>query len=398
MVMGESKDKVWLQTIVPTSLGFVLVNRTPAYWSFIWENPGASEDVSCEKERERVLRLLSLPLLALAYLVSLLLLYLRDSSLEEKKTTKTKSYEALRGTMPPQAKTLTLDGREPVSVSIALKPRPPTAAPGGAAFGDLVKAAARAERDLNVREALALYERALVANPSDRETMLQACKVRCDLGFLIFDVIHDGPMKQFFTCREEETEEVATALVRQALEGARQLTEQHEDDYKAFTLLALCIGRSILLESQNKAKVRMAGEMHDAAQRAVALNPKDDAAHFMLARWNNDIASLPRVLKTLVRFIYGSSLRGSFQNAVQSSLTAIELNPTNLVNKVELGRAYTGLGDLARAKAVYEDVLGLQVVDVNSALYKQIALDDIERMEQGKPVGSLARPWWAIGG
>jgi tetratricopeptide (TPR) repeat protein len=165
-------------------------------------------------------------------------------------------------------------------------------------------------------------------------------------------------------------------------------------------LLALCTGRQILLESQSKKKVRLARDMHDAAKRAIDLNPKDDAAHFMLARWHNDIASLPSFLKTLVRFIYGSSLKGTFQNAIESAQTAISLNPTNLVNKVELGRAYTGLGDLDRAKAVYKEVVSmhLEVQDVNSALYRQLAVDDIERMENGVQVGSLARPWWAVGG
>ena len=138
--------------------------------------------------------------------------------------------------------------------------------------------------------------------------------------------------------------------------------------------------------------------MHDAAKQAISLNPHDDAAHFMLARWHNDIASLPSFLKTLVRFIYGSSLKGSFEDAIQSAQQAIEIDPKNLVNRVELGRAYTGMGDLDRAKAVYKDVVHLEVEDVNSALYRQLAIDDIERIESGKPVGSLARPWWAIGG
>ena len=55
------------------------------------------------------------------------------------------------------------------------------------------------------------------------------------------------------------------------------------------------------------------------------------------------------------------------------------------------------MGNLESAKRVYEQVLDLEVLDVNSALYKQIALDDISRMERGEPVGSLARPWWAVG-
>ena len=32
-----------------------------------------------------------------------------------------------------------------------------------------------------------------------KEARFKVCKVKCDLGFLIFDTVHDGPMKQFFT-------------------------------------------------------------------------------------------------------------------------------------------------------------------------------------------------------
>ena len=42
---------------------------------------------------------------------------------------------------------------------------------------------------------------------------------------------------------------------------------------------------------------------------------------------------------------------------------------------------------MAGAKDVYASVLDLEVEDVNSALYRQIAVDDIRRIEEGKPVG-----------
>ena len=76
-----------------------------------------------------------------------------------------------------------------------------------------------------------------------------------------------------------------------------------------------------------------------AAKESIRLNPKDDAAHFMLARWHNDIASLPGFMKPLVRFVFGQALPGTFEHAVHSAQTAIALNPRRLVNKVELARA-----------------------------------------------------------
>mmetsp|Transcript_1483 Transcript_1483/g.4813 ORF Transcript_1483/g.4813 Transcript_1483/m.4813 type:complete len:413 (-) Transcript_1483:4-1242(-) len=371
--------------IAPMSLGLALVNYFPRWWQFL-TNHGVVDDVSISMEDynvvEMFLELISVPILLASMLVSVALVYWHDEA-------KVRHSEAASGRLSPASEC----EQTPTSVLDSV----PENEYANFTFQELLKEAKSAEKDLNVRKALQLYERALMRKPSDKSTELLVCKIKCDLGFLIFDTTHEGPMKQFFTCESNETLKYATELVKQALEGARQLTERYPQDNTAFTLLALCIGRQILVSTQSKQKVRLAVEMHAAAQKAISLNPKDDQAHFMLARWHNDIASLPRVMKTLVRFIYGSSLKGKFENAIASAKTAISLNPSNIVNKVELGRAYTGLGDLASAQAVYKEVIHLEVDDVNAALYRQLALDDIERIESGKPVGSLARPWWAMG-
>ena len=113
-------------------------------------------------------------------------------------------------------------------------------------FQELLKEAKSAEKDLNVRKALQLYERALMRKPSDKSTELLVCKIKCDLGFLIFDTTHEGPMKQFFTCESNETLIYATELVKQALEGARQVSHAiSKKDTKILAVIA-CSSRGFL--------------------------------------------------------------------------------------------------------------------------------------------------------
>lgn len=373
--MGKSITVVIAAPFAPASLGLALVSALPRWRVDAF---GGGRYVSV------------VPLLLVSYFVSIAALLLLDTG--NRKEHKGKDDDA----MPPQAKVHPLQAVPDAPTGQAAKPRRRDSL-AGLGHDELVDRSALAERELDVRRAAELLHLAHNLDPECHSTRLQLCKVRCDLGFLIFDVSNGGPMTRFFECREGETAEAATKLVTSALAGARDLVSGRPDCHQARTLLALCIGRSILVETKNRRKVHLAKEMHDAAMAAVSLNSEDDQAHFMLARWHNDIASLPGVLKTLVRFVYGTGLKGSFERAVECSKTAIALNPGNLVNKVELGRAYTGLGNLESAKRVYEQVLDLEVLDVNSALYKQIALDDIGRMERGEPVGSLARPWWAVG-
>jgi len=420
------EDSIGLAYIAPVISGLVLVHNLPGWLTFVKED-GVVDDVSISLAEqdgvEMLLHLVSVPVVTICFLSSLMILHVQTKLAAPPGSTTaslTPLAQVTRARMPGQVvrarialepaqdpqdfelshekEDSSLDKNVPVACAISMpKPKADDDLVDHT-FAELLRQGILAEKDLDVRKAVELYERALEERPSHRGTQLQLCKVKCDLGFLIFDTTHDGPMKQFFTCQSHETLEIATDLVSNALTEAKQLTEEDPEDHTAFTLLALCTGRQILLETHNKAKVSLAKQMHDAAQQAIALNPKDDQAHFMLARWHNDIASLPSFLKTLVRFIYGSSLKGTFDHAIKSSQEAIALNPNKIVNKVELGRAYTGIGDLERAKQVYKEVLHLEVEDVNAALYRQLAVDDIERMEQGKPVGSLARPWWAIGG
>ena len=269
------KDSFWVPLVAPTSLGLALCHSLPAWWSFVFVHHGFTEDLVTLAEEDAsaedlLLHLLSVPLLALALFTSLAILLVA---------------------MPPEAKTFDHGQPEaPVALAPARKAKPSPPPPKspcvkGMAFDDLFRAGTLAEEELRVREALAFYASALAMDPAHLPTKLQLCKTKCDLGFLIFDVLNDGPMKQFFTCASGDTAQQATALVSEALEDCKRITRDHPDDNTAFTLLALCIGRTILVETNNKKKVRLAGEMHAAALKAIELNPRDDQAHFMLARW-----------------------------------------------------------------------------------------------------------------
>ena len=265
---------------------------------------------------------------------------------------------------------------------------------------DCVRAGAAAERALDVRSAVAHYSRAVeLAGGSDSPDAanheVRMCKAMCDLSFLIFDAANGGPMTRFFQCRKDETEALASRLLARATAGAMK--------HDAFPLLALCLGRRVLLETQPKRKLHLAREMRIACERAICADPSDGRGHFLLGRWHNDVASLPSVAKAIAGWVFGPGARlqkGTHSDAVGCCEAALRANPHNLVARVELGRAYVGMGALGKARAAFEEAVGdaarYPVEDVNDALYRQMAIDDIDRMRRGVPLGSLARPWWAL--
>ena len=72
--------------------------------------------------------------------------------------------------------------------------------------------------------------------------------------------------------------------------------------------LASNLGRLALFEG-GKAKIEMAREVKAEAERALALNPKDDRAMHVLGRWHREIARLSVFEKTAAQLIQQTAAR-----------------------------------------------------------------------------------------
>jgi hypothetical protein len=63
-----------------------------------------------------------------------------------------------------------------------------------------------------------------------------------------------------------------------------------------------------------KAKIEMSREVKAEAERALALNPKDDRAMHVLGRWNREIARLNVFEKTAAKVAFGGVPEGASMN------------------------------------------------------------------------------------
>ena len=163
--MGKSITVVIAAPFAPASLGLALVSALPRWRVDAF---GGGRYVSV------------VPLLLVSYFVSLAALLLLDTG--NRKEHKGKDDDA----MPPQAKVHPLQA-VPDAPTGAAKPRRRDSL-AGLGHDELVDCSALAERELDVRRAAELLHLAHNLDPECHSTRLQLCKVRCDLGFLIFDV------------------------------------------------------------------------------------------------------------------------------------------------------------------------------------------------------------------
>lgn len=151
-----------------------------------------------------------------------------------------------------------------------------------------------------------------------------------------------------------------------ALEYAERAITEHPDHHGGY--LSSCISKGRLaLFTDNRTKARLAKEAQEAAHKALELGPDNDLSHHLMGRWHYEMAKINVVMRTLVRVMYGTSLRtGTREDALAAYRRAIELAPHRLVHHVEAGRVLTELGQADEARRVLQTALSCDVEDINA--------------------------------
>ena len=157
-----------------------------------------------------------------------------------------------------------------------------------------------------------------------------------------------GDRGQRFQLDEKKAE--AEAAYAEAVAASRRAVRIDPRGWEGHSGLAANLGRLALFEG-SKTKLRMSREVKAEADKALQLNPRDDRAMHVLARWNRGIAELNVFEKTAAKVVYGGVPEGAtMNNAVSWFEKAIAVEPDYLNHHLELGRTDLALklGDKAR--------------------------------------------------
>lgn len=129
--------------------------------------------------------------------------------------------------------------------------------------------------------------------------------------------------------------------------------------------LSVAIGHAKMVEFLgNKERLEASRQLKTAVDKAIALDPNQDLAWFILGCWYQRLADLGLIKRTIAVMVYGGGPLppATNQDAVKCFQKAIELNPDRLIHYIELGRTYAQMGRTEDARRFIEK--GLAMPDV----------------------------------
>jgi tetratricopeptide (TPR) repeat protein len=161
---------------------------------------------------------------------------------------------------------------------------------------------------------------------------------------------------------------------RRAIQLRGNRPEDHFVLAEALGLIALDVGV--------RQRVRMATEIRSEALATIAADSDYAGGWHILGRWNEGIMDLSGAARFFARAFLGAQVFGeaSWEKAESDLARAARLEPTRIVNRLELGRVYMKTDQPEKARAELQATLALPPQDEQDCDYLGEARDLLEQL------------------
>jgi len=220
---------------------------------------------------------------------------------------------------------------------------------------------AYAKRDL--AKAIDALRAARKADTNDHEVAWKLARALNDQGLLM----------------KRSPEQKKLFLEAQAL--ATDATKLNPKDAKGFVFLAISEGNVALYEGGKK-KVELGKDVKAQAEKALALDPKEDLAHHVLGIWHREMATLNPFLRTFAEWFYGKFPAASLDSSVASLKKAVEINDQAIAHRCELGLTYIELKKWPEAKAELQKAIDLPLEYPADGNYQRKARESLKQVRK----------------
>lgn len=209
--------------------------------------------------------------------------------------------------------------------------------------------------------AVALYEQQLPLYPNDAQLLWRLARVYVCAG----EVKDNGEGESDFARAEE---------------FARRCIQVDSTSVEGHTWLAAALGYRAL-HAGLVAKVELTAEMNQELDRALALDPQNDAAYSMRGSYFRAFANASWLERRVAVLLFPSLPEGGYEEAEAALKKAIALAPEVMRHHYELGILYLDWGRTAEARAALEHAATLPI---------RVAIDIPRRAKTRKLLAALA--------
>jgi hypothetical protein len=215
----------------------------------------------------------------------------------------------------------------------------------------------QAERDRsahNANGALARYETAITAAPSNYDLLWRASRELVDLGEGAADASR------------------RTEYYRKAEGYARRAVTANANGPDGHFMLAVALGRTALSVG-SRDRVRYAAEIRSEALAAVKLEPNHAGALHVLGVWNAEVMRLNSFARFAARNFLGGKVfeTASWSEATRYMEAAVAADPGRITHRLDLAKVYLDTNQKPKARSTCEAALRMPDEEFNDARYKQ---------------------------
>jgi tetratricopeptide (TPR) repeat protein len=236
--------------------------------------------------------------------------------------------------------------------TLAATPLPALAQSAGehVALGDRDVAA------MNAAGALAHFEAALAAEPTNYPALWKASLAAADLG----EYNEDAAQRK--------------TLFAKAEGYGRRAVAANPNDAESHFVLARAIGRNALSMGKRD-RVKFAGEVRTHALETLRLQPNHAGALHVMGVWNAEVRRLSGVERFFAKNLLGGRVfdTASWNDAVSYLERAVAAEPDRITHRLDLAKVYADVGNKAKAREQYEWVVRAAPRDFNDPHYKREA-------------------------
>jgi tetratricopeptide (TPR) repeat protein len=214
-------------------------------------------------------------------------------------------------------------------------------------------------------EAITILKGLEKSDPRNVEILYRISRVDSD----VVDDLPDDAKKKGYDYALE-----SVAYAKKAVEADQKSSEAH---------LAAAIAYGVMTDFvDDRTKMEYSKIIKAEAEKAIELDPKNDYAYLVLARWNFEMTQLNPILKGFAELLYGQMPPASQEKALEDFQKAIELAPDKMIHHFCYGEALARLGRKAEARAEYQKVLRLTATCREERGYQQKASSGLKTLER----------------